>query len=122
MWADFNILARRRLAWEAATLLRTCAVGGTLLLRAPELLTTFAPGILYVLSLCFERMLLVRPFTACAASSEVCVLLSGRLPEAPEADAAPERGAVGGEGEAAVPGPRKAWQHLLWRVRRPMLL
>ena len=83
VWSEYNIVARRKLVWEAAVAVRCCAVGGTAILRTSTWVTMFATGILWGLQACFERMTIVRPFTTCAASPESFVVLSGRLPDMP---------------------------------------
>jgi hypothetical protein len=78
VWPEFNRVARRKLIWEAATALRCCAVGGSIVLRVGDLITTFTSGVLCILALNFTHFYLVKPFVTCAASSETLVVFTGR--------------------------------------------
>lgn len=104
VWQEFNIVHRRKVVWEAATALRCCAPGGTVILRFGDLITTFMSGLLYILSRCFLKMLLVKPFTSCAATSECFAVLVGRLEEPPAGE-----GQAGGVDRTVT----TAWMHLL---------
>lgn len=95
------MVSRRKLVWEAATLLRCCAVGGTAILRFGDIITTFAGGLIYILWRCFSKMLLVKPFTSCSSTSEVFLILVGRLPEAEPAGA--EDGSEATDGSTIQP-------------------
>eukprot|EP00892_Ulva_mutabilis_P007494 jgi/Ulvmu1/5116/UM021_0133.1 len=70
VWLEYNRVVRRRLVWEAATMLGCCRPGGSALLRLPDLLTTFTVGVLSVLHRCFRHFMLVKPFTSCMAAAE----------------------------------------------------
>jgi hypothetical protein len=104
VWQEFNVVHRRKVVWESATAIRCCAPGGTVILRFGDLITTFSAGLLYILSRCFSKMLLVKPFTSCAATSECFVVLVGRLQEPPAGE-----GQAGGADRSVT----TAWMHLL---------
>lgn len=81
IWPEYNRVARRRLVWEAATALLACKPGGSLLLRIGDLLTSFPLGVLYVLFKNFRLFTILKPFSSCAASSEVFALFLDRAVE-----------------------------------------
>jgi hypothetical protein len=78
VWSEFNLVGRRKLVWEAATALRCCAVGGSIVLRIADVITTFTTGVLCILARNFTRFYLVKPFTTCAASAETFGVFTGR--------------------------------------------
>lgn len=81
VWLEYNRVVRRRLVWEAATALSCCRPGGSILLRVPDLLTTFTVGVLSVLHRCFRYFTLVKPFTSCTAEAESFALFVDCLPQ-----------------------------------------
>lgn len=91
VWLEYNRVVRRRLVWEAATALGCCRPGGCVILRVPDLLTTFTVGVLCVLHRCFRFFTLVKPFTSCTAAAESFALFMDCLqqPEMEEGNLTP---------------------------------
>lgn len=86
VWLEYNRVLRRRLVWEAATALSCCQPGGCVLLRIPDLLTTFTIGLLSVLHRCFRFFTLVKPFTSCTATAESFAIFVDCIPHPEEED------------------------------------